>query len=54
MAKQKSLEKEFEQMKWLMQLIKQTSRFGDLSQEGQGEEVGEVGHLKLETNNWHL
>jgi hypothetical protein len=25
-----------------------------LSQEGQGEEVGEVGHLKLEMNNWHL
>jgi hypothetical protein len=25
-----------------------------LSQEGQGEEVGEVGHLMLEMNNWHL
>jgi hypothetical protein len=54
MAKQKSLEKEFEQMKWLMQLKEQTSRFGDLSQEGQGEEVWEVGHLMLEMNNWHL
>jgi hypothetical protein len=25
-----------------------------LSQEGQVEEVGEVGHLMLEMNNWHL
>jgi hypothetical protein len=34
-----------------MQLKEQTSRFGDLSQEGQVEEVGEVGHLMLEMNN---
>ncbi len=54
MAKQKNLKKEFEQMKWLMQLKEQTSRFGDLSQEGQGEEVGEVGHLMVEMKNWHL
>jgi hypothetical protein len=25
-----------------------------LSQEGQGEEVGEVGHLMVEMKNWHL